>query len=69
MLNEHRPGEPPLQQVHPTTRTDLAQGDVTGEWSQTLWPQSWYRDPISGTLTSAFGGSTREFVGRNLDAS
>jgi hypothetical protein len=68
MLHEHRPGEPPLQQVYPTTRSDLVEGDVTDEWSTTLWPQSWFRDPLSGEMTSAFGGSTREFVGRNVAA-
>jgi hypothetical protein len=53
-------------QVYPTTRTDLVQGAATVEWSMTLWPQSWFRDPISGLMTSAFGGSKKEFVGRNV---
>jgi hypothetical protein len=55
--------------VWPTTQADLVHGDATGEWSEsTHWPQSWYRDPISGLVTSAFGDSTAEYTGRNLEA-
>lgn len=54
--------------VFPTTRTDYVKGkQVAWEWNPgKQWAETWYRDPDSGEIKSAWRGSM-EFVGRHLD--
>jgi hypothetical protein len=57
------------KRVHPTTRSHFREGmEVAWEWNdQTVWGESWYRDPDTGKAEYAWTESM-EFVGRDLDA-
>jgi hypothetical protein len=54
--------------VFPTTHVHFQKGKrVAWEWnSAKQWPASWYRDPDTKEIKSAWGESV-EFVGRHLD--
>lgn len=54
--------------IFPTTKTHFQKGhQVAWEWNmQNGWGPSWYRDPDTGEVKSAFH-SAAEFVGRHLD--
>jgi len=54
--------------VFPTTRTHFKVGmRVAWEWSfDKSWGASWYRDPVTGNIKTAWSTSV-EFVGRDLE--
>lgn len=53
--------------IFPTTKTDYELGkQVSWEWGPRQWGEAWYRDPDSGEVRQAWGGSM-EFRGRHLD--
>lgn len=54
--------------VYPTTRRDYQKGkQVAWEWnSNKMFEESWYRNPDTGKIEYAWGGSM-EFIGRHLD--
>jgi hypothetical protein len=53
--------------IFPTTKTDYQLGkQVSWEWGPRQWGEAWYRDPESGEVKQAWGGSM-EFRGRHLD--
>jgi hypothetical protein len=54
-------------QIFPTTKRDYEEGlHVAWEWSfDNIWDESWYRNPKTNEIESAFTGSA-EFVGRPI---
>jgi hypothetical protein len=56
------------KRIYPTTRRHFQKGkQLAWEWNTNKqWPGAWYRDPDSGEIMVAWGGST-EFIGRHLD--
>lgn len=55
------------RRIFPTTKTDYVIGkQVTWEWGPRQWGETWYREPESGKVVEAWGGSM-EFRGRHLD--
>jgi hypothetical protein len=54
--------------VFPCRRQYRSGEEVTWEWlSSTAWPRSWYRDPSTGEIESAWDAAA-EFVGRPVSA-
>jgi PIN like domain len=54
--------------VYPTTLTHFTKGKIlTSEWNMSnIWEESWYQDPETNEIKSAWG-SAAEFIGRDLD--
>jgi hypothetical protein len=54
--------------IFPTTRTHFQKGlRVAWEWNNELsWNETWYKDPDSGEIKSAWLGSM-EFIGRHIE--
>jgi hypothetical protein len=54
--------------IFPTTRTDYIKGErVTWKWNLSrIWGKTWYRDPDTNTIKSAWDSSA-EFVGGDLN--
>ena len=56
------------RRIYATTRTHFQKGkQLSWEWNTgKAWGETWYRDPDTGEIRSAWGGSA-EFIGRHLD--
>lgn len=61
-------GESFGRHIHPSRRAYLEGQSVSWEWNLggESWGETWYRDPNSGEIRSAWGASL-EFLGRPLD--
>lgn len=54
--------------IHPSRRNYISGQNVSWEWDMDGkgWGESWYRDPLSGTIKGAWSESL-EFIGRSLE--
>lgn len=54
--------------IFPSTHSHFEEGKrVSWEWNlDTVWPQTWYRDPDSNEIIKAWD-SSGEFIGRHFE--